>query len=216
MFTESKAGTHENYVVMQGTIREEGKLHLQGRGVSMNREYGVSQDVPVTDEQEAYLRSLLTVFPSLAGSGRRYFPVQVRKQTPEALHFQIVGPRNNRDYGIAFDVPVGKAPSASVWYDAQWKLDREALPAKEASTAGQEKEPWVETGIEAEKPELTEAQEAVKGIINNGKMVALLATALLALKDLTGIIVEDEDIDESLKEKAASIHDALFGEEEQG
>ncbi len=105
---KSLATGSETYVKLQGSIREDGLLHIQGRGPEVNRPYGVATDQDLdTDlclgtEVTKWLKNLPTDLHSLV-SDRKYFPILGRDKT-NYFHIQIPGPALNRDYGAAFDL----------------------------------------------------------------------------------------------------------------
>jgi hypothetical protein len=98
----SLAGTDKSYAVLQVRMKG-GRLHVQGRGVAVNRDYGVAVEVDVPLKLATWIDGQHHTEPSLAGTGMKYVPCQVRLRNSVA-HFQIPGGEYNRDYGAAFDV----------------------------------------------------------------------------------------------------------------
>jgi len=107
MFTKSLAGTGVTYRIMQARRWNEDKLHIQIKGNSVNRPYGAAFDVIVPEEIIEAVESSNTSFPSLTGSGKKYFGIQAKMLSANRLHVQVAGkPPYNRGYGAAFDVEV--------------------------------------------------------------------------------------------------------------
>ena len=84
-------------------------LHLQGKGVRANRDYGVAGNISVTPEFASWVNKLPTSSSSLAGTGRKYAYAQVSIRGDQ-LHFQVQGipfdGTGTRGYGAVLDIPV--------------------------------------------------------------------------------------------------------------
>jgi len=100
---ESLAGTGKRYVVLQARVRD-GKLHIQGRGVPVNRPYGVAVDVSIPDNLREWFEEQDHILPSLANTDAMYVPIQARIKDG-LIHVQVRGNKPyNRPYGAAFDI----------------------------------------------------------------------------------------------------------------
>ena len=107
MFTNSLAGTGVTYRVMQARRRNDDELHIQIKGNYVNRPYGAAFTIAVPEEIIDAVESSDTSFPSLTGSGKKYFGIQAKMLSANRLHVQVAGkPPYNRGYGAAFDVEV--------------------------------------------------------------------------------------------------------------
>lgn len=109
--TPSLAG--RAYVAMQGAVRY-GRFHVQGKGPEANRSYGISADLPVDYTLLSWLQDLNAALPSLAGSERKYFPIQ-GVVNGDTIHIQIAGPELNRDYGAVIDISKDQASELHTW-----------------------------------------------------------------------------------------------------
>ncbi len=103
---QSKASGSEkmDYVVIRVRTRD-GGVHIQGRGVSINRPYGVAvQAADATGGQiPAYLDSLGGDQESLAGTGAWYVAAQAAIRG-DKVHIQVASDVGfNREYGASFD-----------------------------------------------------------------------------------------------------------------
>jgi len=120
MIVESLAGTGRRYVQLQARLYPKG-LHVQGEGNEVNRSYGVAETFPINPELRAYLEKVEAEagLSSLAGTGKKYFPLQAvlnRAEGQMFIHFQVpFKEAYNREYGAAFDVPIGEAPYLAVF-----------------------------------------------------------------------------------------------------
>lgn len=101
---ESLAGTKiEPYWSVQGRIKGS-YLHVQAKGHG-NREYGVAVEIYVPAYFRCWLEAQNHTLNSLAGSGKRYVPMQARlADKSDTVRFQVKGTEGNRDYGYAFDI----------------------------------------------------------------------------------------------------------------
>jgi len=121
MIAESLAGTGRRYVQLQARMYPQG-LHVQGKGVNVNRDYGVAVTFPIHSELRNYLYKVEDAsarLDSLAGTGKKYFYLQAvlnRRDNNLLIHFQVPFAESyNRDYGAAFDVPVASATELAVF-----------------------------------------------------------------------------------------------------
>lgn len=101
----SLAGTQAQYASIQVRMYPEGAMHVQGAGPQVNRQYGVSTNLPVDETVAGYVNAMPKTEDSLAGSGAHYALAQVRIKDGK-FHFQMRGPSQNRPYGAAFDLPL--------------------------------------------------------------------------------------------------------------
>jgi len=71
---------------LQGTVNDkyDGKLHLQGKGEEVNRDYGYAGEVELTPEELETLKAVEGKLDSLAGTGAKYFAVTVTKNDKRA------------------------------------------------------------------------------------------------------------------------------------
>ena len=99
----SKAGTCELYVPVQGRIYPDHKLHIQGWGPVVNREYGVAVDLDMPTELEEWWEEQEHTIPSQAGTTAQYVGLQVRLEG-DFIHGQVVGASLNRGYGVSMDI----------------------------------------------------------------------------------------------------------------
>lgn len=116
-------GSNAEYVVMQGYLRQdENVLHLQGRGPQVNREYGISHnigfhelDVSLTD----WMNTITRNFPSMAGTDRTYFQLQMRYVPGTGnLNFQVKNYlTHNTPYGGNFFVSAIVHPDLKKFWD---------------------------------------------------------------------------------------------------
>jgi hypothetical protein len=103
MATVKSLATNRRYVELQARVKN-WVLHIQGRGTSVNRAYGVAVDVTAEPQVINYIQSFEGSLPSLAGSAQRYVPIQA-VVNGEAVHVQVQGPPMlGRSYGAAFDI----------------------------------------------------------------------------------------------------------------
>ena len=124
---KSLASQKSDYVAVQIRTRDS-YLHVQGRGVKGNREYGFAQDFPHSEPNhlKVWLKGQKHVLPSMAGTSALYVPAQVsvRKGFP---HVQVAGGKKNRDYGACFELRKGHEEFV-LWIEAQQKQnDLDAL-----------------------------------------------------------------------------------------
>jgi len=101
-FKKSLAESGKDYIVIQGRIRD-GKLHIQGKGPYINRDYGVATNIPVADHFIKFMESCTHSLTSLV-TDRAYVPMQFRVYPDNWIHIQIKGPQHNRNYGAVLDV----------------------------------------------------------------------------------------------------------------
>ena len=105
---KSLATGNKTYVKLQGAIRDDGKLHIQGEGENVNRNYGVAtdKDIDINEclgcEAVEWLKALGTGKKSVV-SDRKYFPLLGRNRQG-CFHIQISGTQLNRPYGAAFNL----------------------------------------------------------------------------------------------------------------
>ena len=119
---KSLAGTGKRYVKVQGRLRGDADLHIQGAGPEVNRSYGVAVDIPKSVLSEGlwdWLKGLDTPLGSLHPmSGQAYFVMQVRPEG-DSLHFQVeknLSDKLNRGYGATFDIPLWTRPALEKFY----------------------------------------------------------------------------------------------------
>ena len=110
---ESLAGSGVNYAVIQARIRkDDGTLHIQGKGEDVNRAYGVAIDVSqeaLGKELCCHMESLIAPLSSLySGSQAKYFELQAKvAKSINKIHFQIPSVcEHNREYGASFELPI--------------------------------------------------------------------------------------------------------------
>lgn len=109
--SKSLASGQNDYVDVFIRNRGDGSFHIQGKGPEINREYGLSDNIVVSDSTFAkWVECVPHKFSSLANTGRKYIAAQVAVRHSD-LHFQIPGPKYNRPYGAVVDVPVTKNPN---------------------------------------------------------------------------------------------------------
>ena len=108
--TKSFASIKNDYTVVQGRMKD-GKLHIQGRGDNVNRDYGVAVDFPIMSDLADWLDNDVDHYEkSLAGTEAMYFPLQYALRG-DNVHFQVAGESNfNRAYGAMFNVSVDDVP----------------------------------------------------------------------------------------------------------
>ena len=121
MLLKSMAGSETKYVALQARVTKSGKLHFQGIGKEVNRPYGVSFTLKenlgfaLKENLDSfnYLQTLKTEYLSKhSGSSKLYFPIQATfYENGTLIHFQITGPKLNRDYGASFSIPTEEFPS---------------------------------------------------------------------------------------------------------
>ena len=105
---KSFATSRDDYVKLQGSLRDGYTLHVQGNGPEVNRKYGVAADIVVTKELYNWLQTIPTgCCTSLCSvSNKKYFFLQARVVNGK-VHFQVPWtPGYNRSYGASFDHPV--------------------------------------------------------------------------------------------------------------
>lgn len=111
---ESLAGSGKAYVAAQVRARGE-YLHIQAEGPSVNRPYGISADLRPDSKLKSKLKVLkwLSSQPhtltSLAGTGAKYVPAQLRLEG-DKIRVQVRGSPLNRRYGLAFEVDANCLP----------------------------------------------------------------------------------------------------------
>ena len=101
---KSKASGMTDYVAIQVRTRG-GGVHIQGKGVSINRPYGVAvQAADNTDGQIlVYLNSIVGDLESLAGTDAQYVSAQAAIRG-DKVHIQVESDVEfNRAYGASFD-----------------------------------------------------------------------------------------------------------------
>jgi len=114
MVKKSLAKTDKMYVEVQFRVREDNSLHIQGEGISTNRNYGVAVSFSESNFPKTILNALShlsdkATLSSKAGSSKKYYPAQFRiVPSTNELNFQIETDDpliiKNRDYGLAFRV----------------------------------------------------------------------------------------------------------------
>jgi len=106
---KSLATGKTDYVSVRLRKADACRLHLQGEGASVNRNYGISGNIAVTPDFANYINNLPKDFYSLAGTGRQYVNAQVAIRE-DTLHFQVNGVpfdgNGHRDYGAILDISV--------------------------------------------------------------------------------------------------------------
>ena len=133
---KSLAGTNKkDYKPLQIRITEVGRLNIQGRGISVNRDYGVAEKVPVEEHETLtmYLLKRHALVPSLAGTDAVYVPMQAAIRE-DRVHLQFEGKAANREYGAAFDIPTEELPSITAF------LGGEVIEAAEPDEEDEEPE----------------------------------------------------------------------------
>jgi len=107
---KSYASSRNDYVQLQGSLRDGYVLHVQGQGPKVNRDYGVAVDIVVPAELYDWMKSVPTgqktsLHPD---SNKKYFYLQARV-IGDSVHFQLPWFKFNREYGASFDVLVARA-----------------------------------------------------------------------------------------------------------
>jgi hypothetical protein len=133
MISKSMTGSGRKYVVVQGVVREGNILHVQYAGGNINRSYGAAFDVTISPEDKAALANCLRTRRSMAGTARMYTEMQFRaEKTLGEVHFQVSGPRMNRDYGLSFNGVVGPNGTGTVNAIVNAELGNAAPKVEEA------------------------------------------------------------------------------------
>ena len=105
---QSFASDRNDYVKLQGSLRDNYTLHIQGQGPKVNREYGVAVDIVVTKPLYDWLKTVPANYGTSLSpdSDKKYFYLQVRVVGGK-VHFQVPWvPGLNREYGASFNDPV--------------------------------------------------------------------------------------------------------------
>lgn len=113
---KSLADTGRNYSVIRFSVRDN-CFHIQGKGVSVNRDYGFAEDLKfdvIGSEIANYLmkvpRYVMSLYP---GSVVEYFIAQA-VINDNMVHFQVPHfDKFNRDYGISFNISKSTLPSVA-------------------------------------------------------------------------------------------------------
>lgn len=120
MLNKSFTGSSKNYVVLQAR-NSNGTFHIQGKGKDINRDYGVAENISADKFPQDFSEwsdSLDHIYPSLAGTDRKYFRLQA-KVIGEYLHIQVPGPESNRNYGMAFEISSEDLPDVTAFVQAE-------------------------------------------------------------------------------------------------
>lgn len=83
---------------------KDGRLHIQGAGPEVNRDYGVALDYKIEDEITEWLATQSPILPSLAGSEAMYLPGTARITEDEDLELTLDGHELNIEDGAAMTV----------------------------------------------------------------------------------------------------------------
>ena len=146
-YCRSLAGTGKRYVSAQATVIQYPfpLVHVQIAGQHGNRSYGFAVNLGDPD-LFAYVKAELDIasrtLSSLAGTGKRYIPCQLRIWDKTRVNVQIAGHEGNREYGNA-----AKIANAEAWayladvngIEPVYNWGDEATPVVEAT------ETWVDT-----------------------------------------------------------------------
>lgn len=113
--SKSKTGSGLEYVTIQAYIRsDENALHIQGRGPEVNRDYGVSGNIGLSELDPNlvhWLASISKFNKSMADSDKMYFVGQMRfVPSKNSLNFQVASIPYNTPYGGAFGVEAENHP----------------------------------------------------------------------------------------------------------
>ena len=108
---KSLLNTGEDYVQIQAYMRnDEDVLHIQGKGPVVNRNYGISADIEISEMHENLMHWISNIprnHSSFAGTGKLYFDLNMRHvPSQDQLNFQILRKesRYNTKYGGMFIV----------------------------------------------------------------------------------------------------------------
>ena len=106
-FELSMTGPERTYVLLQGRIYPDGRLHVQGRGPRVNREYGVAVDLTLPEELRSWWMEQAHDRVSLAGTHAMYveFHAEIRQfpvePVADSIRAQVRGKELNRVHGVS-------------------------------------------------------------------------------------------------------------------
>ena len=119
---KSRTGLDLQYLQIQARIRnEDGTLHIQGLGVEVNRNYGISADIDLSEIDGNFviwLDQVPKLYVSMAGTDKKYFVCQMRYvSSTDSFNIQVSSdPHYNTFYGGAFNIQAIKhADLLSFW-----------------------------------------------------------------------------------------------------
>ena len=130
-------GSDAQYVRIQAYIRhDDSTLHIQGRGPSVNRPYGVSEDIKLVDLESgmtAWLDTIPKYHDSMAGTEKKYLILQMRHaESVNRLNFQVrYDPAYNTSYGGNFNVFADNYPALKLFWDRVMNPEKVKEPAVE-------------------------------------------------------------------------------------
>lgn len=117
---KSLASERTGYVALQARVTSPSRIHLQGKGVSSNRDYGVAVDINLPANLCSWLNGVGVGYNSLyPDSNHKYFFVQAVRNGSQ-IHIQVpcCSPTFNRNYGATFDVSASQYAPLAQFVDA--------------------------------------------------------------------------------------------------